>query len=139
MEDLVLVRLTNIEFDKVLNMGVGEVFNHVNLLHGATMMRVDSSKFQYGIRIVKNGVYGNGDAVNTPPELDYSKLIKLELLNIKDGFEVKGNYDFENLLLHDDRGIVESLYARYHPVIGITKGELLDMKFYVRRFRILAF
>jgi hypothetical protein len=128
----VYVRFTDIEYNKVSSLPIGSIFTHANLFHEMTKLRIDSSEYQYGVKILVGGKNLSRMVVN--PILDTENMVKLKLLEIHEPIQITKQHGYANLLLHNEKGLYESLWDRYGIVMELTREELSTMKYYTRIF-----
>lgn len=136
MTSRVNVRFTEGEFKKVLDIKVGEVFSHVNLFHSDPHLHLEKSVTYFGVKILKGGSI-NGKIV-IDPELDLNNSIKLDLLSIEGPICVRDVPIPSNIILHNEIGLLESLYDRYSKVLSISIEDIKEMDCYMRKFKVLS-
>lgn len=130
-----VIRLTQVEYAKVKSLDNGKVFEHVNLQHKGIVLNLDPFGYRVAVSILKHGkLVGN---VNIDPILDYSNCILLKEISVVDGLNVKDGYNSKDLILDNEKGVFESLCDKYVDILGLKEEEILNMKFYVRRFEVL--
>lgn len=136
-KSLPMIRLTKEEYEKIFSGGVNSIFTHVNLQHSDVDESADSMKYQIGATIVTNGLWGDNYVI--PPKLDMSRVILLEKLESRFSLKVSSPLQHDNLILHNGKGMLDSLYDKYSKVRGLSREEIKKMKYFYRKFKVLGF
>jgi hypothetical protein len=131
-----LVRLTPSEWSQLEQIPVGGIFLHINLQHSGIPRDKIGSTYQ-AIQITKHGRETNSDS--KVPELDFQKVISLQLTNIFPNIAIQKFIAPNNhpLILANNTGVLESLEDRYKSVRDLNNDQIISMECFVREFKIL--
>jgi hypothetical protein len=122
--------------DLVQNMQAGGYFNHINLQHSGIPF-IDFTHHNYYAGMIK--AHGQDhEKVKTDPILDDNYLVLLELVSIRIGIPIKDLNDApKDFILENQKGLVSSLCDKYCQVRNLTPDQIMSMKCFIRRFKII--
>lgn len=122
--------------NQLLVMQPGSTFYHVNLQHVGMDLKEFQNKFWYAVLIKIGGI--DTSVSQMPPVLDYTNMIKLELLDFEIDIPVirfiqpvAGNF-----LMHNPTSIAESLVEKYSNIRKMQRNDIMNGLCFIRHFKI---